>query len=187
MMRINLLFLPKQQHIFAWTLDLLLFLIICITNESTFLSLRTTTCSNQQHVNFCPTTSNQLLFMMKKQETISNLEAVENKIVQSRDEVCWCDGEVVGATGRIGSFLLGTNVYFKPVPRHDDDARPGTFSSANSPIFASVPATQVPSGTIYNMNITFYIVHVFVSLVIISFFFIHSFSLFVLCRYFISD
>ena len=64
-------------------------------------------------------------------------------------------GEVVGANGRIGSFLLGSDVNYVPVPRHRNDnddndngdsIRPGSFTRDGCPIFVAVPATQIPNG-----------------------------------------
>jgi hypothetical protein len=52
-------------------------------------------------------------------------------------------GEVVGATGRVGSFLLGSDVNFVPVPRQ---GRPGSLTDEGCPIFVSVPATQISDG-----------------------------------------
>mmetsp|Transcript_8370 Transcript_8370/g.10589 ORF Transcript_8370/g.10589 Transcript_8370/m.10589 type:complete len:169 (-) Transcript_8370:133-639(-) len=57
------------------------------------------------------------------------------------------DGEVVGHKGRIGSFLLRENTTFLFVPK---EISPGTYSPADSPIYVSVPATQVGSGNLYS-------------------------------------
>lgn len=54
-----------------------------------------------------------------------------------------CEGEVVGFTGRIGSFLLRANPNCVPVSK---DVRPGTLSPIDTPIYVSVPATQVKTG-----------------------------------------
>ena len=58
-------------------------------------------------------------------------------------------GELVGSTGRIGSFLCRANPNCIPIPR---DVRPGTQSPMNTPIFVSVPATQVPSGSFFFLS-----------------------------------
>ncbi len=52
-------------------------------------------------------------------------------------------GEVVGATGRIGSFLLKHDANYAAVPRKE---RPGTLTDEGCPIFVSVPATQISDG-----------------------------------------
>lgn len=53
------------------------------------------------------------------------------------------EGEVVGYTGRIGSFLLRAKPNCVPISK---DMTPGVSSPPNTPIFVSVPATQVLSG-----------------------------------------
>lgn len=54
-------------------------------------------------------------------------------------------GEVIGASGRIGSFLLGSDVNHVPVPRNED-SRPGSFTEEGCPIYVAIPATQIPNG-----------------------------------------
>mmetsp|Transcript_54421 Transcript_54421/g.80784 ORF Transcript_54421/g.80784 Transcript_54421/m.80784 type:complete len:370 (+) Transcript_54421:98-1207(+) len=55
-------------------------------------------------------------------------------------EVSRSTGEVVGATGRIGSFLLESGGYLVPVPR---DVQPGSLTDQGCPIFVSVPTFQI--------------------------------------------
>lgn len=54
-----------------------------------------------------------------------------------------CKGEVVGANGRIGSFLLRSVDDYASVSK---DQLPGSYSQVGSPILVAVPATQISSG-----------------------------------------
>ena len=52
-------------------------------------------------------------------------------------------GEVVGANGRIGSFLLRSVDDYASVSK---DQLPGSYSQVGNPILVAVPATQISSG-----------------------------------------
>jgi hypothetical protein len=54
-------------------------------------------------------------------------------------------GEVVGATGRIGSFLHRCGGNMVSVSR---DMQPGSLTDRGCPIFVAIPATEIPKGEI---------------------------------------
>lgn len=76
--------------------------------------------------------------------TTSGTRSTHGGILNSHQYDYEYTAEVVGASGRIGSFLLRSgNGDFVNVPR---DALPGSLTGAGSPIYVSVPATQVADG-----------------------------------------
>lgn len=97
--------------------------------------------------------------LSRSADTISQLKAVDvksevsdyfntegfnpwNEIYTEFDDVNTVNGEVVGAGGRIGSFLLSQgDGHLAPVPR---DVPPGLLSPPGTPIFVAINAAAIP-------------------------------------------
>jgi len=55
-------------------------------------------------------------------------------------------GEVIGAQGRIGSFLVKSGCGFYAPLSNSRECEPGSKTREGAPIFVSVPATQIGNG-----------------------------------------
>mmetsp|Transcript_33753 Transcript_33753/g.67191 ORF Transcript_33753/g.67191 Transcript_33753/m.67191 type:complete len:377 (+) Transcript_33753:157-1287(+) len=71
--------------------------------------------------------------------TLSTSCAEDLQQMNSQERECF-KGEVVGATGRIGSFIYRAGGNLAAVPR---DAQPGSLSDEGRPIFVAVPAVKL--------------------------------------------
>ena len=100
------------------------------------------------NLSFAASLSIQMKSRTTKQRTMSTRLHSTNR--QKADIAPLVDvdytGEVIGANGRIGSFLVKSGCGFYAPLSNSREYKPGSKTKDGAPIFVSVPATQIGNG-----------------------------------------